>query len=110
MDKEKQAKKLLTLHEEPILAIFDAIGEVNDNLKTLIEKEMPEIPPFPEIYEPLEEVSVKNFPLIQQVEVINFPEQKEMETYDMTETNRLLQSLLDKEDKEVNISVTLKIE
>jgi len=37
MDKKQQLEKLLTLHENPALAVFDALNEVNDNLKALAE-------------------------------------------------------------------------
>ncbi len=88
MNEENNTKlaKLSTFSQNPQLAIFDELQEANGYLRVISQKEFPEIHPFPEI-----------------------PEQKET---DMTETNVLLQKLLDKEDSEsepMDISVTLKI-
>lgn len=83
-NKKKEIVKLINLKDEPALVIFEELQSIGKTLETIANKEMPEIPPFPEI-----------------------PEQKEP---DMTETNTLLKQLLEKEAKPVEISVELQIE
>ena len=61
-----------------------------------------EIPPFPDIPEPKEVI----FPSIQKVEVMN---QMEIPEADMSETNSLLQQLIDKKDGSIDIKVSLKL-
>ncbi len=85
-EKQQKIKKLSTFAQSPTLATFDVMNEIADSLKVIAdkeEKEMPEFPAFPEIIK-----------------------------IDLSETNNLLQQILDKEEKEelpMDISVTLKI-
>ncbi len=48
MDKEKQAQKLITLQEDPTLAVFTELGEIKDILQTISDKETPEQSEFPQ--------------------------------------------------------------
>lgn len=91
------------------LPVVEELRSIGDTLKQILEKEtpaFPEIPAMPEIPEPLEEVSVKNFPDVMKVEVTNPVKMPEIPKLDMTETNTLLQELIDKEDK---LEITLEI-
>lgn len=102
-----QLERLIDFADDPNLAIFSELQDISDTLIKISEKETPEFPTFPKVPEPLEEVSIKNFPDVQKVEVVNFPLEKEV---DLTETNNLLKRLLNKEIQDTDIVVTLKIE
>ncbi len=108
MDKETQAQKLITLQEDPALALYSELCEIKDVMTVIAEKPDLEFPTFPEIPEPLEEVSIKNFPEVMKVEIMNQMEMPKMEC-DMSMTNSLLQRLIDKESEPVDITVDLNI-
>ncbi len=107
-DKETQAQKLITLAEDPSLAVYQELCEIKEVLANIAEKEIPDFPAFPEMPEPLEEVSIKNFPDVMRVEVINQMEMPRMEC-DMSMTNSLLRQLLDKESEQMEITVDLNL-
>lgn len=107
VDKTK-LKNILKLDEDKDLAMLEELQSINEGIKMMCEKEMPTM----EMPEPLEEVSIKNLPDVMKVEITNPMPMPEMPKMDMTETNNLLKRLLAKETepKDVEISVTLKLE
>ena len=88
------------------LPIYEELCEINETLRVIAEKPDIEIPSFPEIPEQKDVV----FPETMKVEVVNPVKFPEMPKVDLTQTNSLLQKLVDREDKPVDISVSLKIE
>lgn len=90
MTPQEKAQKLLVFNENPELALFDELQELNATAREIADKPEHKCPDFPVIPE---------FPKIP-----DFPRIPEL---DMSETNELLKKLLDKDTK---ISVKLIIE
>lgn len=105
-EQENEAKKLLILQIDPALAVYNELESIGQKLDDIANKEIPPFPefplplPFPNIPEPLKEVSINNFPDVSFVEVLNF---------DSSETNSLLQKILDKKEEPLDIQVTLNL-
>jgi hypothetical protein len=78
----RRARKVVDAGSVPLAHFMEAI-DTNDKLQALIDKEAPVFPSFPEM-----------------------PEPKEI---DFTETNSLLQQLVDKEDKPIDVNITLQL-
>lgn len=108
-------EKLLKIAEsggnDKDLLLFEELEDINATLKVISEKEPPPFPEFPTPlpYPQFPEQKEVVFPDVQFVEVLNFPEVK-IPKMDMSKTNSLLQELIDKEPKQIDINVTLKID
>ena len=99
---KQKIKKLLDFADNNNRAIFDELQQVNETLKAIASKPDIEIPG------PIEPKDV-TFPDIQKVEVTNPVVIPDFPQTDLTKTNTLLQKLIDKEDRPVDINVNLEI-
>lgn len=110
IDEEKlnKAKKLAQFAKNKDLATFQELMDIGEKVTAILNKPDLEIPPFPEIPETVipDNVKVNNLPDVQQVEILNLPEKEEV---DFSETNNLLQMIVDKLGKEEDINITLKL-
>lgn len=106
MDNLKQAKKLLTLKDEPMLALFDEVQELQKLISELISsqdktKQVEVINSIEEqILKTLEDIKKKEpppFPEIPEVEIPPFPE---IPKTDLSKVESLLSELISKEQKE----------
>ncbi len=93
------------------MAIFEELQALNETLGTIANKpdiEIPEtiIPPMPDVMN-VKVINPTDIPKMMKVEVMNPMKMPEM---DMSKTNDLLQKLVDKEEKDVDINVILTLE
>ena len=101
----QKLKKYEPLVKNKEIAFFDELKQINETLQTIASKD-----PVINIPETVVNVPepVVNIP----APVVNMPApvvEVNTEKVDMTKTNDLLQRLLDKEDKEMEITATLEI-
>ena len=102
-EQKTQAKKLLTFKDNPNLALFDELQELNKNILALTEA-----------FSTHTEMMSKGMgDMCDKMDTMNEkepPEMPEMPEMDMTETNNLLKALLKEEQKpEEPIEITMDI-
>lgn len=103
-EQKKQAQKLLLLEKEPALAIFDELQQINVTLSQINAKEYPEIPEQEPIDIPEIDLTETNN-LLQELLQKDNPQQD----IDLSGIEDLLKKLLQKESKSEEINVTLEI-
>ncbi len=110
----EQKNKLLKLADflqksdiSPSLPIVEELRSIGEQLDLLLGKEKIELQTIHNFPEPVEEVTVKNFPEKTKVEVTNL---SQIPKIDISETNNLLKQILDKENNEdIEVIATLEL-
>lgn len=99
-DSKKQLKKLIIFKQNPQLALFDQLEELNINIKALIEA-------FSE-HSRMMSNGMDN--MCDKMDIMNKKEPLEMPEIDLTKTNDLLKELLKQEQKpEDDITITFDL-